>query len=55
MEVEMSAAERAELAGAARGERRTRVWRRYRAVLLLAEGARPIGVATALGCSRASV
>lgn len=46
--------ERAALGAAARDERQVRAWRRYRAVLLLEE-ARPEAVASALGCSRASV
>jgi transposase len=36
-------------------ERRVRVWRRYRAVLLLGDGHPPEGVAQLLGCSRSSV
>jgi transposase len=55
MELELSPRERADLERAARSERRSRVWRRYRAVVLLADGARPEVVAAALGCSRASV
>src|SRR5262245_44027367 len=39
----------------ARREQRVRVWRRYRALLLLGGGQPPEAVAVALGCSRASV
>ena len=46
---------RGDLEAAAAAEPRARVWRRYRAVLLLAEGRAPAAVAAALGCSRASV
>lgn len=55
MDVELSAVQRADLEAAAAGERRVRVWRRYRAVLLVADGAAPAAVATALGCSLSSV
>jgi transposase len=55
MEIVLTALERRALAQAAATERRVRVWRRYRAVLLLAGGGRPEAVAAALGCSRASV
>ena len=55
MELELSPAQRADLEAAAAAERRVRVWRRYRAVLLLADGAAPAGVAGALGCSPSSV
>ena len=55
MEIALTPPQRAELEAAAAGERRARVWRRYRAVLLLAEGAAPAAVAAALGCSPSSV
>ena len=55
MELVLTPPQRAGLEAAAAGERRVRVWRRYRAVLLLAEGEAPAAVATALGCSRSSV
>lgn len=56
MRLELSAAERASLEAAAAAERRVRVWRRYRAILLLAEAdLGPEQVAAALGCARASV
>ena len=54
MEIVLSAEERAALAAEAAGERRARVWRRYRA-LLLADGSPPAAVARALGCSPSSV
>lgn len=47
--------ERAALAAAAAHERRVRRWRRYRALLLVADGERPEAVAASLGCSRARV
>ena len=55
MLVEVTPADRAGLAAAAAGERRARVWRRYRAVLLLADGEAPPAVAMALGCAASSV
>ena len=55
MEITLSAEERAALAAAAGQERRVRVWRRYRAVLLLGEGQPASAVATVLGCSPSSV
>ena len=54
MRVELTAAGRAELEAAAAAERSARQWRRYRAVVLLAERA-PEAVAASLGCSRSSV
>jgi transposase len=56
MRLDLSEAERTRLEAAAAAERRVRVWRRYRALLLLAEGELgPEQVAAALGCARASV
>lgn len=55
MDLTLSPAARAELERAAAGERRTRRWRRYRAVLLLADGQAPATIAAALGCSVSSV
>lgn len=56
MQLELSGAEQASLEAAAAAERRVRVWRRYRAILLLAGGELgPAQVAVALGCARASV
>jgi len=55
MDVTVTDAELAELEVAASGERRVRLWRRYRAVQLLAAGLRPAAVAAALGCSLSSV
>lgn len=52
--LELTAEERRALERAAREARQVRHWRRYRAVLLLAESG-PDAVAAALGCSRASV
>jgi transposase len=55
MDLELSPWQRADLEAAAASERRVRVWRRYRAVLLLADGETPAAVATTLGCSPSSV
>jgi len=55
MRLELSVAERAALAEATRGARRTRQWRRYRAVALVAAGHRPGEVAAALGVALSSV
>jgi len=55
MDLELSPSQRADLEAAAAGERRVRVWRRYRAVLLLADGDAPAAVATVLGCSLSSI
>lgn len=55
MEITLSVGDRAALAAAAGRERRVRVWRRYRAILLLGEGQTPPTVAATLGCSLSSV
>ena len=55
MRLELTESQRSELEAAAAAERGVRRWRRYRAVLLLAEGQPPAAVAHALRCSRASV
>jgi transposase len=55
MEIDLTDEERADLEGAVAGERRVRLWRRYRAVLLLADDLAPPAVARALGCSLSSV
>ncbi len=55
MRIEMSAAERAAMQQAAQGARRVRQWRRYQALVLLAEGQSPHVVATALGAARSSI
>lgn len=55
MVLELTEHQRIELEAAAAAERGVRRWRRYRAVLLLAEGQPPAAVAHALRCSRASV
>ena len=55
MRLEVTERQRTELEAAAAAERGVRRWRRYRAVLLLAEGQAPTAVAHALRCSRASV
>lgn len=55
MEMRLSTSERTALEAAAAGERRVRVWRRYRAVLLLDEGQPPAVIAATLGCSLSSV
>lgn len=55
MDLMLTEPQRTDLAAAAAAEPRVRRWRRYRAVLLLAEGQAPGAVAHALHCSRASV
>jgi transposase len=55
MRLEVTESQRAELEAAAAEERGVRRWRRFRAVLLLAEGHAPAAVAHALRCSRATV
>ena len=55
MSLVLSDTERAALAAAADDERRVRRWRRYRAILLVADGQRPEEAAASLDCSRASV
>ncbi|MDP9469241.1 MAG: helix-turn-helix domain-containing protein [Chloroflexota bacterium] len=55
MDVSLTETERAELDAAAAGEGRVRLWRRYRAVQLLATGQTPAAVAATLGCSLSSV
>jgi transposase len=55
MELVLTAADRAALEGAAAAEPRVRRWRRFRAVLLLADGQAPGAVAAALGCGVSSV
>jgi transposase len=55
MRLEVTESQRTALEAAAAAEPGVRRWRRYRAVLLLAEGHAPAAVAHALGCSRASV
>jgi transposase len=55
MDIALTETERQSLEGAAAAERRVRVWRRYRAVLLLGEGQAPEAVARLLDCSRSSV
>jgi transposase len=55
MPVLLSEAQRAELEAAAAAEKRVRRWKRYRAMLLRAEGMSVAAVAAALRCSQASV
>jgi transposase len=55
MDLTMTERERRALEAAAAAERRVRRWRRYQAVLLVAEGQLPVAVAQTLRCSRASV
>ena len=55
MDLTLTEAQRAALAAAAANERRTRTWKRYQAVLLLAEGQPPAAVARAVRCCVASV
>jgi transposase len=55
MRVTMTETQRAALEVAVQTERRTRTWKRYQAVLLLADGQRPAAAAQALHCSVGSV
>jgi transposase len=55
MPVTLTDAQRTELEAAAAAEKRVRRWKRYRAVLLRAEGMTVRAVADALQCSEASV
>jgi transposase len=55
MHLTLTETQRTELAAAAAAEKGVRRWRRYQAVVLLAEGSDPIAVAHTLRCSRASV
>lgn len=55
MELVLTDDERAALTDAAAREKRVRRWRRYRAVLLVADGVAPTAAAITVGCSRASV
>lgn len=55
MALMLSAGERTALTDAAARERHVRRWRRYQAVLLVADGISPQEAAVSLGCSRASV
>lgn len=55
MDLTLTERDRRALEAAAASEKGVRRWRRYQAVLLLAEGQAPATVAHTLGCSRASV
>jgi transposase len=55
MPVMLTDTQRADLEAAAATEQRVRRWKRYRAVLLRAEGMTVAAVATALKCSEASI
>jgi transposase len=55
MSLVLSDSERAALIDAAARERQVRRWRRYQAVLLVADGQRPEVAAANVGCGRASV
>lgn len=55
MHLTLTMEEREQLTAAATRERRVRHWRRYQALLLLAEDRSPGAVAEVVGCSRASV
>jgi transposase len=55
MRVTMTATQRAALEVAVQTERRTRTWKRYQALLLLADGQHPAAAAQALHCSVGSV
>lgn len=55
MRVTMTETQRAALEAAVQLERRTRTWKRYQAVLLLADGQSPATVAQAVRCSVGSV
>ena len=50
MEIVLTTADREALETAKTGEPRVRRWRRYQAVLLLADGQSPATVAHSLGC-----
>jgi transposase len=55
MDLALSPADRAALEAACAAEPRARVWRRYRALLLMGDGLAPPAIARALGCSQSSV
>ncbi len=55
MRLQLTGGERQALEGAAAHERRVRQWRKYRAMLRLADGEQPETVAAALGCARSRV
>lgn len=55
MHLSLTDVQRAELEAAVAAERGVRCWKRYQAVLLLAEGQTPATVAHHVQCSRASV
>lgn len=55
MHLALTTNEREQLTAAAARERRVRHWRRYQALLLIAEDRSPEAVAAAVGCSRASL
>jgi transposase len=55
MELALTEAERAGLRAAAAEEPRVRRWRRYQAVLLVADGRAPAEAAAAVGCGPSSV
>ena len=55
MRLALTETQRTELEAAAGAEKEVRRWRRYQAVLLLADGQPPAAVAQTLRCSRASV
>ena len=55
MHLTLTEPQRSDLTAAAVAEKGVRRWRRYQAVLLLAEGQDPTAVAHTLRCSRASV
>jgi transposase len=55
MSLVLSDSERAALVDATARERRVRRWRRYQAILLVADDKAPSAAAASLGCSRASV
>src|SRR5829696_1035477 len=55
MEIVLTAADREAVDATNAGEPRLRRWRRYQAVLLVADGEQPGRVATALGCAPSSI
>jgi transposase len=55
MDLPLTAAQRCALEAAAATEKRTRCWKRYQAVLLVAEGHHPRRIARTLRCHLASV
>jgi len=55
MQMVLTEVQRAELEAAVAAETRTRAWKRYQAVLLVADGQTPAAAATAVRCHLASI